>query len=192
MKKSESTSETMNRLFKEYGLVYDEHDVRDSDVFVNPKFKIIMRSGIEKIQAKENIKAEYKVVTATPFEVAILGTFTDKSGNVLQTFGEASVDHQEIATETTVVEDKEGRKKSLQKVVTVVLKDGNVKQKPAYPYAIAEKRCRSRGVLQLVGLYKEGFYGEDESDAFVTAITDAKNNVVKENSGAKVSSETIR
>ena len=32
----------------------------------------------------------------------------------------------------------------------------------AYPIAMAEKRALSRAILKLAGLYKEGFYGEDE------------------------------
>ena len=42
----------------------------------------------------------------------------------------------------------------------------NTKQNPPYHSAMAEKRALSRVVLKIVGAYKFGVFGEDESDDF--------------------------
>ncbi len=42
--------------------------------------------------------------------------------------------------------------------------------KNAYYAEMAEKRCRSRLILTLAGLYELGVFGEDESDSFSEAI----------------------
>ena len=42
----------------------------------------------------------------------------------------------------------------------------NTKQNPPYHSAMAEKRALSRVVLKVVGAYKFGVFGEDESDDF--------------------------
>lgn len=166
-----STTETLNTLFKSYGLIYDPNNKRDSDVFISKNFKIITRSGIQKIQAILEISSTYEVVFVDPFSMVLKGKFfyEDKSsGKVVhtETFGEASVDRIEhLITERSVVKP-DGTSTKESEVEKLLLVAGNVKGDPPYLAAMAEKRALSRGVLQLAGLYKHGVFSEDESDEF--------------------------
>lgn len=167
---TKTNKQTLNELFKEYGLVYDADDKKNSDVFKTKNFTIITRSGIEKIQAALDIKVKYEVQYIDPFFVAMKGIFgyTNKeSGEVIEieTFGEASVDRKEIAIEEQTIE-KDGARKSTKEAVEIITVKGNIQQQPAYPLAMAEKRALSRGVLKIAGLYEHGVFGEDEADAF--------------------------
>lgn len=143
-------NELLNKLYKNYGLSKD-------DVFINPRFKIITRSGIDKIMAKRNIRIEYEfveklceslfssVLNKWLTSVVVVASATDESsGKSLITTGEANND--------------------------------NVKQNPPYMIAMAEKRAKSRAVLMLAGLYEEGFYGEDEAPAFSEEIRKSADN----------------
>jgi hypothetical protein len=174
-----SSGDIMNDIFKKYDLIYDANDPKNSDVFISKKFKIITRSGIDKIEAACNINGSFSVLKSSDFEVAILGKFTNlDTGTTVETIGEASVDliHPIVLESSLVGTDGSIRKK--QEVSLQVLKKGNVGQNPPYLYAIAEKRSRSRGVLRLAGLYDKGFYGEDEADAFSKEIREASNKTV--------------
>lgn len=167
---SKTNKQTLNELFKEYGLVYDAEDKKNSDVFKTRNFTIITRSGIEKIQASLGIKVKYDVVYIDPFFVALKGMFSyinKESGELIEieTFGEASVDRKEIVLEEQTIE-KDGARKSSKEAIEIVTIKGNIQQQPAYPLAMAEKRSLSRGVLKLAGLYEHGVFGEDEADAF--------------------------
>ena len=69
---------------------------------------------------------------------------------------------------------------SSEEVKTVTKKKGNVtcvdrngEPIPNYRWAMAEKRANSRGVLKLVGLYDEQFFGEDEADDFREVVKNA-------------------
>ena len=163
-------------LLDKYGLVFDEKNPKESDVFISPNYKIISRSGIEKIQAHESVNISYDVIIKDPYEVVLKGTFR-KNDAVLETFGEASLDKKEfITTYTKLNAEKNGTPYTKEESVVneFVVKKGNVKQSPSYLFAMAEKRCKSRGVLMMVGLYKEGFFGEDEADDFSTFVRDQK------------------
>lgn len=167
-------SEHLNNLFKEYGLVYDPDNKKDSDIFKTRNFTIITRSGIEKVQAGLKINARYELVCEDPFRAVLKGIFTDSEGNVIETFGEASVDRNEVFTETTSLE-KDGVKKTTTAPLIVTTLQGNVKQEPAYLFAMAEKRALSRGVLKMSGLYEQGVFGEDESEDFRKELREARN-----------------
>lgn len=128
-------TDLLNKLYKECGLSRD-------DVFDSGQYKIITRTGIEKIQYKNEIIASFEVVVANLDQVVISGTFWKMDETFLpqkkiQTFGEWNKSH----IKTT--------------------KDG--KQIPFYSVALAEKRCLSRGVLKIMGYYEHGFLGEDET-----------------------------
>lgn len=173
---SKTKSQTLNELFKEYNLVYDEENKKESDVFVTKNYKIITRTGVEKIQAKLGITGKYEVVFCDPFAVALKGTFA-YGDDVTETFGEASVDRVQVVLESNSVSreiNKDGNiqndAKSASEGVTYTLVKGNVQQQPAYLFAMAEKRALSRGVLKLAGLYAHGIYSEDESDDFSKEI----------------------
>jgi hypothetical protein len=180
---TKKSSETLNDLFKRYGLVYDPDNKKDSDVFVNKHYKIITRSGVEKIQASLNIAATYKEVYVDPYWVALKGifTYTDESGqeHTLETYGEASIDRKEYVLETVtqhkeeydatnkVIITKKGSSAEAEEYTTV---KGNVQQQPAYLFAMAEKRAKARGILQLAGLYAHNVYSEDEAEDFGKAV----------------------
>lgn len=169
-------------LFKRYNLVYDKDDPKNSDVFISPRYKIITRSGIDKIQAKLGMSAEFDVVYVDPFEIIIKGKFSVDSTSI-ETFGEASVDRLNISIISNEREEGSAngstKKVSFDKVEQTVIKRGNVGQNPPYLAAMAEKRARSRGVLRLAGLYDLGFYGEDESDDFTQSVRDIKSSKIK-------------
>lgn len=127
---SETRTETLKRLFIENGLAKE-------DVFKHQHYTIITRSGIDKIQANNDIDIEFEVVECKPnFAVvkanAILGEKT------IQTFGSA------LKGETY----------------------GNGNTNTWYVMEMAEKRAMSRAVLKLTGFYAQGVFGEDEAEDF--------------------------
>lgn len=151
---SKTNKEILNELFQKYNLS------RTDDIFDHKHYKIITRSGIDKIQAAANIEIgytpiyhefhdEYNKITGpnrseeigAGLWVAIKakGQRFDDEGNciaIIETFGEASPE--------------------------------NAKQ--GYPWAMAEKRAMSRAVLKLAGLYEHGVFSEDEADEFGDAV----------------------
>lgn len=172
---SKNQDQIMNELFAKYNLVFDKDDIKNSDVFVSSRYKIITRSGIDKIQAALNPEVNFDVIFYDPFETVIRGTFK-KDGVTIETIGEASVDRIQIASKT---ESKEVNGSVFSRTFPeeIVLKKGNVRQDPPYLGAMAEKRARSRGILRLAGLYNLGFYGEDESEDFSNEIRSQKSKV---------------
>jgi hypothetical protein len=116
---------------------YIKYELTQEDVFKHQHYLIITRSGIEKIQAKENIHINYDVVKAEPNFAAVKATAIKKS-NTIQTFGSALKGSS--------------------------FKDGNTNTH--YVLEMAEKRALSRAVLKLTGFYELGVFGEDESEEF--------------------------
>ena len=118
---------------------YLKYGLSPEDVFKHQHYIIITRSGIEKIQAKENININFNVVKCeTNFAaVCCFANFEDDT-TVIQTFGSALKGNS--------------------------FKDGNTNT--WYVLEMAEKRALSRAVLKLTGLYELGVFGEDESEEF--------------------------
>lgn len=172
-------SEILNELFKKFNLVYDADNKKDSDVFISRNFKIITRAGIQKIQAKMNIEANYDVVFVNDTSIIMKGTFSyNENGTVIstQTFGEASVNKKEFHKTRKEIHHPDGKRVIEEDIVEVQVLKGNVFGDPPYIAAMAEKRALSRGVLQLAGLYKLGVFGEDEADDFKNEIKKQINN----------------
>jgi len=117
--------------------LYKKYDLQSSDVFKHQHFVIITRSGIDKIQAIENIDINYEVIRCEP-NYAVFKANAEKEGAKIQTFGSA------LKGDT--------------------FKDGNCNS--WYVAEMAEKRAMSRAVLKLTGFYELGVFGEDESDSF--------------------------
>ena len=117
--------------------LYKRYDLQSSDVFKHQNFVIITRSGIEKIQAIEQISIDYEVIRCEP-NFAVFKANAEKEGKKIQTFGSA------LKGDT--------------------FKDGNCNS--WYVAEMAEKRAMSRAVLKLTGFYELGVFGEDESDSF--------------------------
>lgn len=74
--------ETMNKLFKDNGLVAE-------DVFQHQLFTIITRSGIDKLQASYNISIEYEVVKCEPRFAVVKAKANSNDANYIETFGSA-------------------------------------------------------------------------------------------------------
>ena len=116
---------------------YIKYELTKDDVFKHQHYIIITRSGIEKIQALENIKIWYEAERCEPNFAAVKATAI-KDKVTIETFGSAL--------------KGEG------------YKDGNCNS--WYVLEMAEKRAMSRAVLKLTGFYELGVFGEDESEDF--------------------------
>ena len=130
MKLTEARSKNLRSLTDTYNLIKD-------DFFLHKHFIIITRSGIEKIQAQEEIAVKFEEVMMERDFVVIKATAYKGDHNTLydghipkmiQTYGEA----------------------------------GPENCKNAYYVMTAEKRALSRAVLKVVGLYQKNIYGIDE------------------------------
>tara|TARA_R100001530_G_scaffold131127_1_gene102618 strand:+ start:1270 stop:1656 length:387 start_codon:yes stop_codon:yes gene_type:complete len=116
---------------------YIKYNLTTDDVFKHQHYIIITRSGIEKIQAIENITIWYEVVKCETNFAGVKAT-AKKDDLTIETFGSAIKGNS--------------------------FKDGNTNS--WYVLEMAEKRALSRAVLKLTGFYELGVFGEDESDDF--------------------------
>ena len=116
---------------------YIKYELTKEDVFKHQHYIIITRSGIEKIQAIENIRIFYDVIKCEP-NFAGVKARAIKDELSIETFGSA------LKGET--------------------YKDGNTNT--WYCLEMAEKRAMSRAVLKLTGFYELGVFGEDEAEDF--------------------------
>jgi hypothetical protein len=116
---------------------YLHYKLDKDDVFKHQHYVIITRSGIDKIQAMENIKIDYDVINCEK-HFCVVKANALKGEAAIQTFGSAL--------------KGEG------------FKDGNCNT--WYVMEMAEKRAMSRAVLKLTGFYELGVFGEDESEDF--------------------------
>jgi len=118
---------------------YNHYGLEKEDIFKHQHFLIITRSGIDKIQALENILITYEVIKCEKdFCVVKAKAYKESGETTIQTFGSAL--------------KGEG------------FKDGNCNT--WYVMEMAEKRAMSRAVLKLTGFYELGVFGEDESESF--------------------------
>ena len=115
---------------------YIKYNLTKDDVFKHQHYIIITRSGIDKIQAMENITIDYEVINCEK-DFCVVKANALKGETSIQTFGSAL---------------KGG------------FKDGNCNT--WYVMEMAEKRAMSRAVLKLTGFYELGVFGEDESEDF--------------------------
>mgnify|MGYP003674600017 FL=1 len=116
--------------------LYKAYELTPEDVYKHQHYTIITRSGIEKIEALENIKINYEVIKseANFASVKASAQLKDKS---IETFGSA---------------------------LKGDYKTGNCNT--WYVLEMAEKRALSRAILKLTGFYQLGVFGEDESEDF--------------------------
>ena len=115
---------------------YIKYGLEESDVFKHQHYLIITRSGIEKIQAMENINITYECIKCESNFAAVKATGI-KEDLIIETFGSA---------------------------LKGDFKNGNCNT--FYVLEMAEKRALSRVVLKLTGFYELGVFGEDESEEF--------------------------
>tara|TARA_Y100000361_G_scaffold151091_1_gene167857 strand:- start:21 stop:413 length:393 start_codon:yes stop_codon:yes gene_type:complete len=116
---------------------YVKYNLTKDDVFKHQHYIIITRSGIEKIQALENITIYFDVVKCEP-NFAGVKAIAKKDDVTIETFGSALKGN--------------------------TFKDGNTNT--WYVLEMAEKRALSRAVLKLTGFYELGVFGEDEAEDF--------------------------
>lgn len=117
--------------------IYNKYNLERSDVFRHQHYIIITRSGIEKIIDIENIFIRYDVLKLEP-RYAGVKAIAIKGEKTLETLASA------YKGET--------------------FKDGNTNS--WYVLEMAQKRAMARATLEITGMYKLGFKGEDESDDF--------------------------
>ena len=80
----ETRQEILNRLFV-------ENNLTDEDYFKHKFYTIITRSGIDKIQAANNIQISYNLIFNSPDTKCVIIKATARMGDqVIETFGEAA------------------------------------------------------------------------------------------------------
>lgn len=138
-------TDILSGLFKKYDLIFDSKnpDSKDNDVYMHKHYKIITRTGIEKIQKGAGIVIKYETPYISETTCVIKGTgyFISDPSTVIETYGSAS----------------------------------SLTSNNNYYPEMAEKRCMSRLVLKLAGLYELGVFGQDESDDFDKESTKTAN-----------------
>ena len=117
--------------------LYQKYSLTKDDVFKHQHYIIITRSGVDKIQATEQMNVHYDVIKCES-NFAVVKASASKGDASIQTFGSAL--------------KGEG------------YKDGNTNS--WYVMEMAEKRAMSRAVLKLTGFYELGVFSEDESEDF--------------------------
>ena len=121
--------------------LYKNYELTETDVYKHKHYVIITRQGIEKIQAKENIKINFEIIKC------------ERDFSVIKAYAK-----REFVKDTITIETFGSALKG------VNYKDGNCNS--WYVAEMAEKRALSRAVLKLTGFYELGVFGEDESDDF--------------------------
>tara|TARA_R100001163_G_scaffold27079_1_gene22005 strand:+ start:3547 stop:3927 length:381 start_codon:yes stop_codon:yes gene_type:complete len=111
---------------------YNKYNLEPSDVFKHQHYIIITRTGIEKIQAIENIDIKYVNVKCEK-DFAAVKAIAYKDNIFIETYGSA---------------------------LKGDYKNGNCNT--WYVLEMAEKRAMSRAVLKITGFYQLGVFGEDE------------------------------
>ena len=122
--------------------LYHKYNLSKEDFFKHQHYTIITRTGVEKIEAQENIKINYKSIKSEP-NFAVIQAFGELNERKMETFGSALKGDN--------------------------YKDGNCNS--WYVTEMAEKRAFSRIVLKLTGFYALGVFGEDESESFKKKTT---------------------
>ena len=117
--------------------LYHKYELSKDDFFKHQHYTIITRQGIDKIQAREQIKITYDCIKTEPNFASLKATAT-KGDAYIETFGTALKGQS--------------------------YNEGNCQS--WYVAEMAEKRAMSRAVLKLTGFYELGVMGQDESDSF--------------------------
>lgn len=144
--------EMMNTLYKSYGLNSD-------DIFTHKNFKIITRSGIDKILAKSDISLEYEVIFTGAYP------YVEKSKS---DFNKATSrwSYEKIAREGFMIIVKATATKPNGKQVVTFGSASPETAESGYYAEMAEKRAMARAILKLEGAYQLGFFSEDEATEF--------------------------
>ncbi|WP_375436649.1 hypothetical protein [uncultured Hymenobacter sp.] len=138
-----STSNTTAKKDEDFWALCHANGLTQADVWQQNQSKkwIIGRTGIEKIQGKNNIHISLNV-EAAGLDFAIV---------------------KATASRTVKPEGAKAAKKISVETLGSAQKSNS---KVTYYAELAEKRAKGRAVLMLLGFYKLGVYGEDEADEF--------------------------
>ena len=126
---------------------YLYYGLEKEDIFKHQHYLIITRSGIDKIQAIENITIDYEVINCER-DFCVVKAKATMQKHLLENSQDRAVKIQTFGSALK----GEG------------FKDGNCNT--WYVMEMAEKRAMSRAVLKLTGFYELGVFGEDESEDF--------------------------
>lgn len=137
--------ELIEHLVKKFDLIWDKDVFEKIDRRGKTQYIIINRRGMDKIEARSDATVDWKVVSTSPDHVYL--EFWAKKNIEVKDGDEVRTDVAEVHTSGEA--DR-----------------GNVQQVPAYLFAMAEARGRSRALLKIEGLYEAGFFSEDEADDF--------------------------
>ena len=130
-------------------VLYKKYDLTKDDIYKHAHYLIITRSGIDKVQAIENINISYESIKCEA-EFCVVKAIAKKIQEpniVIETFGSAKFGGK-VQNETTQKWEAVGTTQTW------------------YVMEMAEKRAMSRAVLKLTGFYELGVFGEDESEEF--------------------------
>lgn len=136
--KTEKEYEFLKELIEKYGLDPDVDVHTQKNKAGKFQYAIINRRGIEKIEAIEGIVCEYEYVVAQKDFILM-----DYYANFA-----------------------EGDERKFPAPVKTTAEASDKNATSGYLAALCEKRGKSRAILKLLGLYKYGVFGEDESEEF--------------------------
>ena len=68
--------------------LYKNYELTETDVYKHKHYVIITRQGIEKIQAKENIKINFEIIKCER-DFSVIKAYASKEDTSIETFGSA-------------------------------------------------------------------------------------------------------
>ena len=96
----ETKTDILNRLFK-------ENNLTDEDVFKHKFYNIITRSGVDKIQAKNEIDITYDLIyNSNDLKYIIIKATATMGDQVIETFGECSPQNNQNSYGVAIAEKR--------------------------------------------------------------------------------------
>ena len=96
----ETKKDILNRLFK-------ENNLTEEDVFKHKFYNIITRSGVDKIQAKNDIQIRYELIyNSNDLKFIIIKATATMGDQVIETFGECSPNNNQNSYGVAIAEKR--------------------------------------------------------------------------------------
>ena len=96
----ETKKDILNRLFK-------ENNLTDEDVFKHKFYNIITRSGVDKIQAKNDIQITYNLIyNSNDLKFIIIKATATMGDQLIETFGECSPNNNQNSYGVAIAEKR--------------------------------------------------------------------------------------
>jgi len=96
----ETKKDILNRLFK-------ENNLTEEDVFKHKVYNIITRSGVDKIQAKNDIQIKYELIyNSNDLKFIIIKATGSMGDQVIETFGECSPQNNQNSYGVAIAEKR--------------------------------------------------------------------------------------